>query len=307
MIQQLEPRRLLSLSVSVDAGVLIVQGDKRANVITVDQNATAVSVTLDDSTFSTPLRKVKSIRILGMEGNDVLTLTPNVTLPAGLFGGAGNDTLVGSDHPTTLSGDAGNDILRSGRGKDVVSGGAGTDTADYSARTEALIITLDGRANDGSKAGTGIVAENDNLANDIEIVKGGAGDDRITGNSLANTLDSCVCPPTGCVNQNGRSYFCHPTLPLSLNAVTNTGITPPNGTSHMPTVAGPVYAEFNTATDQLIVADYDGGTISVIDVSLDQYQNDSPTFGTTFTIPVGNRPAPVLNGCGHPFHAGNAS
>ena len=188
MIQQLEPRRLLSLSVSVDAGVLIVQGDKRANVITVDQNATAVSVTLDDSTFSTPLRKVKSIRILGMEGNDVLTLTPNVTLPAGLFGGAGNDTLVGSDHPTTLSGDAGNDILRSGRGKDVVSGGAGTDTADYSARTEALIITLDGRANDGSKAGTGIVAENDNLANDIEIVKGGAGDDRITGNSLANTL-----------------------------------------------------------------------------------------------------------------------
>ena len=119
-------------------------------------------------------------------------------------------------------------------------------------------------------------------------------DDTITViNRRANTLDSCVCPPTGCVNQNGRSYFCHPTLPLSLNAVTNTGITPPNGTSHMPTVAGPVYAEFNTATDQLIVADYDGGTISVIDVSLDQYQNDSPTFGTTFTIPVGNNPASV--------------
>jgi hypothetical protein len=120
------------------------------------------------------------------------------------------------------------------------------------------------------------------------------GDDTITViNSQANTLDSCVCPSTGCVNQNGRTYTCHPTLPLSLNAVTNTGIAPLNGTSGMTKLAGPVYAEFNTATDQLIVADYDGGTISVIDVSLDQFQNDSPTFGTTFTIPVGNNPASV--------------
>jgi YVTN family beta-propeller protein len=119
-------------------------------------------------------------------------------------------------------------------------------------------------------------------------------DDTITViNSQANTLDSCVCPSTGCVNQNGRSYFCHPTLPLSLHAVSNTGITPPNGTTGMPAVAGPVYAEFNVATDQLIVADYDGGAITVIDVSLDQFQNDSPTFGTTFTIPVGNNPASV--------------
>ena len=119
-------------------------------------------------------------------------------------------------------------------------------------------------------------------------------DDTITViNSQANTLDSCVCPATGCVNQNGRSYFCHPTLPISLNAVSQTGITPPNGITGMPKAAGPVYAEFNSATDQLIVADYDGGTISVIDVSLDQFQNDSPTFGTTFTIPVGNNPASV--------------
>jgi DNA-binding beta-propeller fold protein YncE len=44
---------------------------------------------------------------------------------------------------------------------------------------------------------------------------------------------------------------------------------------------------------QLVVADYDGGTISVIDVSEDEYGNDSPTFGTTYTIPVGNNPASV--------------
>jgi hypothetical protein len=56
--------------------------------------------------------------------------------------------------------------------------------------------------------------------------------------------------------------------------------------------AGPVYAEYNLSTSQIVVADYDGGTISVIDVSLDEYGNDSSTFGTTFTIPVGTTATP---------------
>ncbi len=79
-----------------------------------------------------------------------------------------------------------------------------------------------------------------------------------------------------------------------------TGIIPPIATTR-PTqpvaacqlTAGPVYAEYNAAKNLLVVADYDGGTISVIDVSLDEYGNDSATFGTTYTIPVGNNPASV--------------
>ncbi len=106
------------------------------------------------------------------------------------------------------------------------------------------------------------------------------GDDTVTViNSQNNTIDSCVCPPTGCVNQNGQTYTCHPSLPVS----------PAPGLTH----AGPIYAEYNTATGQLVVANYDGNSISVIDVSLDVYGNDSSTFGTTFTIPVGNNPASV--------------
>ena len=42
-----------------------------------------------------------------------------------------------------------------------------------------------------------------------------------------------------------------------------------------------------------MVANYAGNTISVIDVSLDEYGNDSATFGATYTIPVGNNPASV--------------
>lgn len=116
------------------------------------------------------------------------------------------------------------------------------------------------------------------------------GDDTITViNSQNNTLDQC----TPFLNQNGQPVTCHPTLPLSTTAVAATGITPPNGTSGMAAHAGPVYAEYNSTTNQLVVANYDGGTISMIDVTLDEYGNDSSTFGTTYTIPVGNNPASV--------------
>jgi YVTN family beta-propeller protein len=108
-------------------------------------------------------------------------------------------------------------------------------------------------------------------------------------NSQNNTLDAC----TPFVDQTGQLVTCHPILPLSTTAVAASGVTPPNGTAGMGTTAGPVYAEYNPAASELVVANYDGGTISVIDVSLDEYGNDSPTFGTTFTIPVGHYPASV--------------
>ena len=108
-------------------------------------------------------------------------------------------------------------------------------------------------------------------------------------NSQNNTLDAC----TPFLNQNGQTVTCHPTLPLSTSAISAPGVpAPPNGTAGMTALAGPVYAEYNAATHQLVVANYDGGTISVIDVGLDEFGNDGPTFGTTFTIPVGTTAAP---------------
>jgi DNA-binding beta-propeller fold protein YncE len=119
------------------------------------------------------------------------------------------------------------------------------------------------------------------------------GDDTLTViNIRNNTLDTGCPPPTGCTNQNGQTYFTHPVLPLSTSAVTATGVTPPNGTAGMTSIAGPIHAEYNQATQQLVVANYDGGSISVIDVSLDEYGNDGATFGTTYTIAVGSGNTP---------------
>ncbi|WP_263357533.1 YncE family protein [Acidicapsa ligni] len=125
------------------------------------------------------------------------------------------------------------------------------------------------------------------------------GSDTITViNSQNNAPDQC---PANSVNQNGQPFKCHPVLPLSTTAVNAicptptaaTCVLPPNGTTGFPAVAGPVYAEYNQATGQLVVSNYDGNTISIIDVSLDEFGNDSPTFGTTFTVAVGNNPAAV--------------
>jgi hypothetical protein len=113
-------------------------------------------------------------------------------------------------------------------------------------------------------------------------------------NTQNNTLDQCS-PFT---NQNGQTVTCHPTLPLSTAALTPQNAPPncnlaANPTCGLPSVAGPVYAEYNAATQQIIVSNYDGNTVNVIDVSLDIYGNDSSTFGTTYTIPVGSHPASV--------------
>jgi len=132
------------------------------------------------------------------------------------------------------------------------------------------------------------------------------GSDTITVvNTQNNTLDGTFDAQGKCIqfqSQTGQTVTCHPTLPLSLNAVTATGITPANGTTGMTNTAGPVYAEYNATTNQLIVADYDGGTISIIDVPLDEYGNDYNTydsqgnitggFGTTYTVKVGQTTTP---------------
>jgi DNA-binding beta-propeller fold protein YncE len=58
--------------------------------------------------------------------------------------------------------------------------------------------------------------------------------------------------------------------------------------------AGPVYADYYRPGQILVTSNYDGNSISIISVSLDQYGNDSSTFGTVLaTVPVGLHPVEV--------------
>ena len=66
---------------------------------------------------------------------------------------------------------------------------------------------------------------------------------------------------------------------------------PPAGVAPAAFKAGPVFADYYAPASQLVTANYDSNTITIINVSLDQYGNDSPLFGQAVTVPVGNGPA----------------
>ena len=78
----------------------------------------------------------------------------------------------------------------------------------------------------------------------------------------------------------------------NLNAATGTlTLPPPAGVSAGSFNAGPVFADYYAPASQLVTANYDSNTITIINVSLDQFGNDSPLFGQAVTVPVGNGPA----------------
>ncbi len=101
------------------------------------------------------------VLLLGEDGNDTLT------------GGAGNDFLVGGP---------GNDVMDGQGGADTFAGQDGTDRADYVSRTGPVDVTLDSQANDGP------AGEHDNVLDDVETIRGGAGNDSLTGNGNRNFL-----------------------------------------------------------------------------------------------------------------------
>jgi YVTN family beta-propeller protein len=66
---------------------------------------------------------------------------------------------------------------------------------------------------------------------------------------------------------------------------------PPSGTPVTGFNAGPVFADYYAPSSQLVTANYDSNTITIINTSLDQFGNDSTLFGQAVTVPVGNGPA----------------
>ena len=133
---------------------------------------------------------IDGIFIMLSKGNDIFdgggnTATGGAPFPGPLtvFGGAGDDTIRGGSNLDTLNGGDGNDTFTTGAvadGTDTMNGNAGSDTADYSTRTNALLITM---SSTGGEPG-----ENDVFAADIEVIKGGMGNDTLVGDGNANTI-----------------------------------------------------------------------------------------------------------------------
>lgn len=122
----------------------------------------------------------------GGAGNDTITGDAGTdTLVGGIgndnvYGGSENDSLSGGDGADKLYGDAGDDVLSGGAGNDTIDGNAGVDTVDYSLATTAWTVNL---ATNSASSGS----ETDIVYN-MENVIAGAGNDILTGTTVANSL-----------------------------------------------------------------------------------------------------------------------
>lgn len=98
-----------------------------------------------------------------------------------IYGGSGNDRIIGSNRANQLRGNAGNDTIDGGPGKDLLIGNGGADTVSYASRSNPVIVTLDDERNDGEDGELDLVRE-------IERITGGSANDRLTGDNNANII-----------------------------------------------------------------------------------------------------------------------
>lgn len=128
----------------------------------------------------------------------------------------------------------------------------------------------------------------------------------VANQSVSSRIPVGVCPVYGVMTSNGERAFIMnrgsgtvTVIDAQKNTLdtTNNGYLTGNGTINLcggttPCNAGPVFAEIYDNGQELVTANYDNNTISVIDISQDIYGNDSATFGKVLaTIPVGVHPA----------------
>lgn len=130
--------------------------------------------------------------LVGSAQDNVLIGGDNLDI---ISGGGGDDTIIGGDAHDELDGGAGNDTFYESttslltaqvdeNGNDVIIGGSGVDLVDYSNRTTAMELVMDGMTPSGEDN-----AEADIIGADVENLQGSAtGANTITGNALDNVL-----------------------------------------------------------------------------------------------------------------------
>src|SRR5438874_460479 len=132
MLDQLEPRRLLAVSLDSFTGVLLVSGDSDSHgkpiddriVVLEDVFASTVRVVQNKKSFG-PFNRflVLEIDVNSGGGSDkILARNANgsdpVLTPMVINGSTGNDSIEGGDRDDSITGGGGNDTLAGGLGSD---------------------------------------------------------------------------------------------------------------------------------------------------------------------------------------------
>jgi Ca2+-binding RTX toxin-like protein len=148
-----------------------ITGTDGNDVITLTNSGGRLSVTINGVTQTGFMPT--SLFIDAGAGNDLVIADPSITIPLGITGSEGNDTLVGGSGNDELSGAGGQDRVVGGAGDDMLFGGANNDY-------------LSGEAGNDLMVGSG---GNDRLADVVGLDQfiGGAGNDVFITRDLSNT------------------------------------------------------------------------------------------------------------------------
>ena len=197
-LEPLETRCLFSLAALAavtHAGSLMVRGtdgDDRIR-IAFNRNHTAVDVIINGHRTSFPLGSIRVMGISAGGGNDEVRIDDSngpVRCRAYVYGGAGNDTLIGGSGPDVIFGEAGNDVIDGGAARDVITGGTGNDTLRGGAGDDSLEdesgrdLLIGGDGNDDFYINFTHTSRQDGR----DTVVGGRGSDRFTDSPPGSTL-----------------------------------------------------------------------------------------------------------------------
>ncbi|MDB5171566.1 MAG: hem peroxidase [Phycisphaerales bacterium] len=178
-VDRLEDRRLFSVSLA--GGTVIVVGTNQADHVTVSRDAATPAklvVDLNGVSQSFDAATVTGFNINLRAGNDTLTFDETngaIAIPATVFGGGGNDSIVTGSGNDVIYGGAGNDSVSAGAGDDSLFGGEGKDSLDGGSGDDVL----DGGAGNDSLTGGA----------DSDTLLGGAGSDKLAGNGGDDDLN----------------------------------------------------------------------------------------------------------------------
>jgi hypothetical protein len=130
VLESLEDRRLMS-AVNVVGGTVVLQGSPRGNnklSVALDPGGKTLFVRANKLSAHVLTSSIKTIRVIGGEACDWVTIDPALKLPAYVRTGAGADTITTANGNDTILAGHGNDVIRTNGGDDFINDGPGADS-----------------------------------------------------------------------------------------------------------------------------------------------------------------------------------
>lgn len=206
IVRHLEPRVLLSSS-----EIWLINGDVDPahpdEVIVIERASgsagwTTIQVSINGTPVGTRLiDDLQQVQIVAGLGDDLVSIESGIDRPVRVWGGKGNDRMIGDSGPQhffggpgndTLSGAGGDDLLFGDYGNDDLDGGDGADVLDGGVANDTLsggwgTDRLAGRSgNDQLDGGEG--RDRMSAGDDRDTLKGGDGRDAFDGGAGKDTL-----------------------------------------------------------------------------------------------------------------------